>query len=570
VHAAVATALDRLRPDDVVAAAPHYQGAGELVDRERLLSILVAAGERALTLHADAEASRYLRDAVDRARQLDRTDLVPGLQIGLGGALERCGEVERAAAVWREALAGSTQTQTATVHNRLALLEWERGNIAVAELHLQQVLGSPQLWEDTLEQHFVRLILIARGQEFEQMRTAAEHVRTLAAKSPSPLAQGIGHLCRSFLALLDGDYAAARTAAECCEPFADEVESTVLTWGPYRQISLASLAVGDLGAARTYAALAVRWAHDAGVPQMECSLNVNLAVALVLSADWDAAQDELDRAVALGRGSMSARSLAAALAWRGFLHARRGAVESAQADLAEAAEILPPGVDLHVAGDVLVIQAMVNRMAGVPPGPLPESVPRTAARLPLVLPLLGEARLAAGDRDGTLAVITRLRDIRGSPPLPTAFADRLAGLLAEDPALLRTAEEGFVRLGMPFDAARAALERCELDPEVATVTAAMAVFERLDARPWRDRARQLLRAAGVRPPSGTRDSDAPLSVREMEVVCLVAAGLSNAEIADRLFLSVRTVETHLRNCYARLGLRSRVALARWAGEQPDA
>jgi DNA-binding NarL/FixJ family response regulator len=56
----------------------------------------------------------------------------------------------------------------------------------------------------------------------------------------------------------------------------------------------------------------------------------------------------------------------------------------------------------------------------------------------------------------------------------------------------------------------------------------------------------------------------PLSERETEVLQLLAQGLTNKDIAQMLFLSVRTVGAHLRNVYGKLGVRSRTEAVLWA------
>lgn len=58
-----------------------------------------------------------------------------------------------------------------------------------------------------------------------------------------------------------------------------------------------------------------------------------------------------------------------------------------------------------------------------------------------------------------------------------------------------------------------------------------------------------------------------LTEREREVVELLAQGLTNKDVAQRLFLSVRTVEAHLRSSYAKLGVRSRTEAVLWAIRQ---
>jgi DNA-binding CsgD family transcriptional regulator len=159
-----------------------------------------------------------------------------------------------------------------------------------------------------------------------------------------------------------------------------------------------------------------------------------------------------------------------------------------------------------------------------------------------------------------------------------ARGDRAAAL-----ACLRQAADRLEGLGLPFQAARARLGYAEVaaaapdgddrlpagHPQADAVEEArrsLATFDRLGARPSADQARRLLRALGERPAAAPRAATGELSQRELEVVRLVADGLSNTEIARRLFISPRTVTTHLQHVYTRLGLPSRTALTRWVLE----
>jgi DNA-binding CsgD family transcriptional regulator len=569
-HAQVAAAVNALRPWDVAALAPHVAGAGDLVDPRWSLGVLTDAGHRALTLHATVQAVGYLGDAVARANELGRQDLLPALKEALGNALEGAGDLAGAAREWRGALEIATvdTSTTASLHNRLALLEWERGNLDLSESHLQHVDSVPGDADGLVMQHLVRLILIGRSGNQQVSVAAVEGLEKLARRYPSRSAEAAVHLARSLLAMLQRDYAVCRAEGQRALELLDSSDTLFNFGGPHRQISVAALAVGDLDIAAAHAALGVQAAHQHGIPSIECSLRVNLAIIHFLAADWDAAQSQLETAVALGRRSLSSRSLAVALVWRGFLQAHRGAGEAARRSLVEAARAYPPGADQHYSGDYGVVRATIEEAAGRPVPDLQVEPPVTGARFALALPLLGQARLAAGDMAGAISVIEQLRDVTGSPPLPNAFADRLQGLLNRDEPMMQAAMRSFDALAMPFEMARVALERCEFAVDIDEALAAVEVFDRIGAKPWSDRARRLLRTVGVRtaPPPRARGV---LSPREDEVARLAADGLSNAQIASRLYLSVRTVETHLGKVYARLGLGSRVALTRWIGQHPD-
>ena len=92
--------------------------------------------------------------------------------------------------------------------------------------------------------------------------------------------------------------------------------------------------------------------------------------------------------------------------------------------------------------------------------------------------------------------------------------------------------------------------------------AARDMFDALGVQPWADKARAELRASGERIPEPARAPRQPLSPQELQIAQMAASGLSNRQIADRLFLSHRTVGAHLYRVFPKLGIVSRSELAR--------
>ncbi|MCZ0978638.1 helix-turn-helix transcriptional regulator [Streptomyces diastatochromogenes] len=114
------------------------------------------------------------------------------------------------------------------------------------------------------------------------------------------------------------------------------------------------------------------------------------------------------------------------------------------------------------------------------------------------------------------------------------------------------------------DAAKVTADRGEA---LALWEEAFTLYGTAGARRGAARARQELRALGVRrrmPRSSDRQAEGwgAITPSEMRVVRLVADGLTNRQVANRLFLSRHTVDAHLRNVFAKLGVSSRVELAR--------
>jgi DNA-binding CsgD family transcriptional regulator len=95
-----------------------------------------------------------------------------------------------------------------------------------------------------------------------------------------------------------------------------------------------------------------------------------------------------------------------------------------------------------------------------------------------------------------------------------------------------------------------------------TLRAARDTFDALGCAPWSTQARRELRASGERSRRRVPEARDQLTAQELQIAQLAADGLTNREIGQRLFLSHRTISTHLYRVFPKLGITSRAELAR--------
>ena len=305
------------------------------------------------------------------------------------------------------------------------------------------------------------------------------------------------------------------------------------------------------------------------LPAVSAFCRTHYGGLLTTAGRWPEADLALTEAARLwGLGQRSLRG--GALARLADLRVRQGRFEEAEQLLAgmdadfDAAR---PLAALHLSrGDVSLASDVLERA-------LDQVDPMSSATAPL-LALLVDVYLAANLHDSASAAVDRLvacAAAHSSPYLAAAAALARGRLcLATDTgdpqACLREALAGFAQAQMPMELAHSRLELAKAllteRPEVAMAEAraALEAFGRLKAARDADSAAAVLRSLGVRTASAPKDAGL-LTKREAEVLELLGLGLSNPEISERLFISRKTVEHHVGNILAKLGLRSRAAAA---------
>jgi DNA-binding CsgD family transcriptional regulator/tetratricopeptide (TPR) repeat protein len=537
-------------PDDLAQLAHHAEAAG---DADAVLEYAPAAGRRAASLSAHREAVAQYRRALHVAKRLE----------------------PEARARLLEALAHEywvTDQVPAAIETRLlALEEWRS-------------LGN-RLREGDCLRHLARHYwYAARGAEVEQ--AVQQAVEILESLPPGPELAWAYDL-RAAQRVEVGNWAEAIPAAERAIALAEQCRCVGAVAYGRNTLGCALVMAGERrGLSELEASIAL--AREAGLEEdvvrgyanlTDCLGDLlpdrDLAVLGRYLKDGIAYADDRD----LGTGSLC---LAGHLSeWSMLTGDWSGA-----ADLA--AHVVRTGSDAHRLRPLTVLGRLRARR-GDPDASLvlDEALTLTsriggAAWIGMARAARAEAAWLVGDPEKTLVEAQAGLDLVASswsvwltselaywrwkagdtspPPANVVepYALQIAGRPGEAAARWRA-------LGYPYEAARALTE---VDTEEA-LREAFDVFERLGAGRAAGLVAQQLRGLGARalprgPRPSTRANPAKLTERELEVLALLAEDLRNAEIAERLYLSTRTVDHHVSAILGKLGARSRAEAGRHA------
>ena len=542
---AVERAGGRRRDDPLRVALWRLDGGGD-VDA----TALVAAAEQAEAAFDHALAERLARTSLEAGGGV-------AAHMALGRALWQQGRGFDAEGVWAQLCDSvddpSTRTTVASYRAYNLFFQLDRADEAEAALHAAeravpgatptlnaqraifhlyrgQPLGAVSLAQAILDDPDAApadrvVATIAAGPALAIRGDTAEAVAAIDQALPVAIALPVAGSAQLAGQLLAGRFLALTLAGRLseAEDLASVTHQLALERHSHDGLAAMSCALGQVALARGKAKTATRWLREAAVLFREQDRNGFLPWALgelALAAVLLGRMDEADAAIAeadAGRRRALRLFEAELEIGRAWTLAGRGSVNEAAVLLRKVADWTEESGQSMFAGLALHSLARLGR-------------PDEAAERIAALAAAADSDLLRVASAHTLALASG--DVEGLEAASTAFEGLGAALLAAEAAggaagVLRAA-------GRTSAAARAA-----------------------------ERARVLQRQCeGARPPAlSVLEEALPLTRREREVAALASEGLASREIAERLFLSVRTVDNHLHRAYYKLGVSSRRELA---------
>jgi DNA-binding NarL/FixJ family response regulator/predicted negative regulator of RcsB-dependent stress response len=333
---------------------------------------------------------------------------------------------------------------------------------------------------------------------------------------------------------------------------------------------------GDLYRAAQWCRVADEFMIRYGSPFLYARCRVHYGSVLVEKGHWERADAELRAALGMAEdaGPGPRAEAAARLA---ELRVRQGRFEEADVLLAQvdgaAGVPLPAAAVCLARGEASTAAAILERHRA--------GLGHRHIELATTLGLLVDAYLAIGDLHSAASAadqLTHVADQSGRPHASAVAALARAHVLtadrhsAEASAEPEIAVRAFTELDLPLDAACARLDLAHAlttgSPELAVAEGqrALTVFEQLGATRDADRAAAFLRGLGA-PARVGRKNVGVLTQREQQVLHLVGRGLTNPEIAARLFISRKTAAHHVSSILAKLGLRNRAEAVAYASRE---
>jgi DNA-binding CsgD family transcriptional regulator len=317
--------------------------------------------------------------------------------------------------------------------------------------------------------------------------------------------------------------------------------------------------------------------EDRGRYLVRDELLTYLAEVECRAGDWNVAARHAEEAYEIDVESGRLLGRGHTLFPKALVEAHRGEVEAARSDAEEGLRLCLLNEDLLDASCNGAVLGFLELSLSDPSAALARLEPVLAflramgSAEPGVIPCLPdaiEALVALGELDRADELVSEHEEKgrRLDRPWALATAARCRGLLAaargDRPASMAAFEramEEHVRLEMPFELGRTLLALGEAQRRFkqrraagASLRAALEMFERLGAPLWADKAAAALARIGSR-----TASPGELTPTERRVAELVGEGRTNREVADTLFVSVKTVEANLSRIFQKLGIRSR-------------
>ncbi|MBN6041046.1 AAA family ATPase [Amycolatopsis sp. 195334CR] len=299
--------------------------------------------------------------------------------------------------------------------------------------------------------------------------------------------------------------------------------------------------LGDLITAAPIAAEAVRLAQETGQPFMGGLAKAVQAEIAALRGEHEQAGKLADEAERAGLAAGARPVLATVQLARGVLALSEGRFDDAFAQLSRVLDPADPAYQLALRA--------------------------------YFLPELTEAAVRSGQTGAMRDVLRTLTPFAGtSPALDIGLRYAHAVLESTEDAFTAALRADLV--GWPAERGRLHLAFGEwlrrqrrVVESRAHLRTAREAFDALGMAAWGERARRELRSAGESSPNRDPDARERLTPHELSIAQLAATGLTNREIGQQLYLSHRTVGTHLQRIFPKLGVNSRTELAKALGER---